>query len=84
MPPWVETSAELDIEESRAVLADNALKLFPRLAAGTRTKADSAEWGGAAVAAFDPERICVLFFDPERICVLFDDLIAHAAVMRDE
>jgi hypothetical protein len=80
LPPWVETSAELDIEESRAVLADNALKLFPRLAAGTRT----AEWGGAAVAAFDPERICVLFFDPERICVLFDDLIAHAAVMRNE
>jgi predicted TIM-barrel fold metal-dependent hydrolase len=29
----VETSAELDREESRAVLADNALKLFPRLAA---------------------------------------------------
>ena len=29
----VETSAELDSEESRAVLADNALKLFPRLAA---------------------------------------------------
>jgi len=29
----VETSAELDGEESRAVLADNALKLFPRLAA---------------------------------------------------
>jgi aminocarboxymuconate-semialdehyde decarboxylase len=26
-------SAELDSEESRAVLADNALKLFPRLAA---------------------------------------------------
>jgi 6-methylsalicylate decarboxylase len=29
----VETSAELDSEESHAVLADNALKLFPRLAA---------------------------------------------------
>jgi len=28
----VETSAELDSEESRAVLADNTLKLFPRLA----------------------------------------------------
>jgi len=28
----VETSAELDSPESRAVLADNALKLFPRLA----------------------------------------------------
>jgi len=30
----VETSAEFDSEESRAVLADNALKLFPRLAPG--------------------------------------------------
>jgi predicted TIM-barrel fold metal-dependent hydrolase len=29
----VETSTELDAQESRAVLADNALKLFPRLAA---------------------------------------------------
>jgi hypothetical protein len=29
----VETSAELESEESRAVLAGNALKLFPRLAA---------------------------------------------------
>jgi 6-methylsalicylate decarboxylase len=29
----IETSAELNSEESRAVLADNALKLFPRLAA---------------------------------------------------
>jgi predicted TIM-barrel fold metal-dependent hydrolase len=29
----VESSAELDSEESRAVLADNALKIFPRLAA---------------------------------------------------
>jgi aminocarboxymuconate-semialdehyde decarboxylase len=29
----VETSAELDREESRAVLAGNAVKLFPRLAA---------------------------------------------------
>jgi hypothetical protein len=28
----VETSAESDSEESRAVLADNALKLLPRLA----------------------------------------------------
>eukprot|EP01133_Synstelium_polycarpum_P025941 gene25941-31148_t len=28
----VETSAELDSKESRAILADNALKLFPRLA----------------------------------------------------
>jgi 6-methylsalicylate decarboxylase len=34
----VETSAELDSEESRNVLADNALKLFPRLAARARTK----------------------------------------------
>jgi len=29
----VETSAELDSDESRRVLAANALKLFPRLAA---------------------------------------------------
>jgi predicted TIM-barrel fold metal-dependent hydrolase len=29
----VETSVELDSEESRAILAHNALKLFPRLAA---------------------------------------------------
>ena len=35
----VETSAELYSEESRAVLADNALKLFPRLA----TRADAEE-----------------------------------------
>jgi aminocarboxymuconate-semialdehyde decarboxylase len=28
----VETSAELDSKESRSLLADNALKLFPRLA----------------------------------------------------
>jgi predicted TIM-barrel fold metal-dependent hydrolase len=28
----VETSAELDTKESRAVLAGNAVKLFPRLA----------------------------------------------------
>jgi 6-methylsalicylate decarboxylase len=32
----VETSAELDGEESGAVLADNAMKLFPRLAATAR------------------------------------------------
>jgi 6-methylsalicylate decarboxylase len=38
----VETSAELDSEESRAVLADNALKLFPRLAARAPTKKESA------------------------------------------
>src|SRR6266478_7590788 len=40
----VETSAELDSEESRAVLADNALKLFPRLAArgdGQRTRSQA-------------------------------------------
>jgi aminocarboxymuconate-semialdehyde decarboxylase len=33
----VETSAELDSKEGRALLADNALKLFPRLAARART-----------------------------------------------
>ena len=37
----VETSAELDSEESRAVLADNALKLFPRLAARAHSKKKS-------------------------------------------
>jgi 6-methylsalicylate decarboxylase len=35
----VETSAELDSEESRTVLADNALKLFPRLAERARNNA---------------------------------------------
>jgi aminocarboxymuconate-semialdehyde decarboxylase len=35
----VETSTELDSEESRTVLADNALKLFPRLAARARNNA---------------------------------------------
>jgi len=34
----VETSAELDSEESRAVLADNAPKLFPHLAARGSTE----------------------------------------------
>jgi len=38
----VETSAELDGEERRTVLADNALKLFPRLAARAPTKKESA------------------------------------------
>lgn len=38
----VESSVELDREESRAVLADNALKLFPRLAAGALKKTGSA------------------------------------------
>jgi len=38
----VETSAELDSEESRAVLADNALTLFPRLAARAPTEKGSA------------------------------------------
>ena len=35
----VETSTELDSEESRTVLADNALKLFPRLAERARNNA---------------------------------------------
>jgi predicted TIM-barrel fold metal-dependent hydrolase len=39
----VETSAELDSEESRTVLADNALKLFPRLAVGARTERENAQ-----------------------------------------
>jgi len=39
----VETSAELDSEESRAVLAHNALKLFPRLAARAPTEKESAQ-----------------------------------------
>src|ERR1700720_2205678 len=39
----VETSAELDSEESRAVLADNALKLFPRLAARAPIEKKSAQ-----------------------------------------
>jgi predicted TIM-barrel fold metal-dependent hydrolase len=39
----VETSAELNSEESRAVLADNALKLFPRLAARGPTAKESAQ-----------------------------------------
>ena len=34
----VETSAELDSKERRAVLSDNALKLFPRLATRGRTE----------------------------------------------
>jgi 6-methylsalicylate decarboxylase len=38
----VETSAELDSAESRAVLGDNALKLFPRLAA-KRTEKQNAQ-----------------------------------------
>src|ERR1700686_2408974 len=38
----VETSAELDSEESRTVLADNALRLFPRLAPRAPTKKESA------------------------------------------
>jgi len=38
----VETSAELDSEESRAVLAENALKLFPRLSARAPTGNKSA------------------------------------------
>lgn len=39
----VETSAELASEESRAVLADNALKLFPRLAARAPTEKEGAQ-----------------------------------------
>jgi 6-methylsalicylate decarboxylase len=39
----VETSAELDSEESRAVLAENALKLFPRLAARAPMEKESAQ-----------------------------------------
>jgi 6-methylsalicylate decarboxylase len=39
----VETSAELDSEECRAVLGDNALKLFPRLAARGPTEKESAK-----------------------------------------
>jgi len=39
----VETSAELNSEESRAVLADNALKLFARLAARGPTAKESAQ-----------------------------------------
>jgi hypothetical protein len=39
----VETSTELDGEESRAVLAGNALKLFPRLAARAATEKESAQ-----------------------------------------
>jgi 6-methylsalicylate decarboxylase len=35
----IETSTELDREESRTVLADNALKLFPRLAERARNNA---------------------------------------------
>jgi hypothetical protein len=34
----VETSTELDSEESRAVLAESALKLFPRLATRIASK----------------------------------------------
>jgi aminocarboxymuconate-semialdehyde decarboxylase len=37
----VETSAELDSGESRAVLADNALKLFPRVAARRAAEKES-------------------------------------------
>jgi len=39
----VETSAELDSEESRAVLAGNAVKLFPRLAARTPIEKESVQ-----------------------------------------
>ena len=39
----VETSAELNSEESHAVLADNVLKLFPRLAAGAPIEKKSAQ-----------------------------------------
>jgi 6-methylsalicylate decarboxylase len=39
----VETSAELNSEESRVVLADNALKLFPQLAARGPTAKESAQ-----------------------------------------
>jgi predicted TIM-barrel fold metal-dependent hydrolase len=39
----VETSAELNSEESSAILADNALKLFPRLAARAPTEKASAQ-----------------------------------------
>jgi 6-methylsalicylate decarboxylase len=39
----VESSAELDSEESRAVLADNALKIFPRMAALAPAKKDSTQ-----------------------------------------
>src|SRR5882724_3182210 len=42
----VETSAELASEESRAVLAENALKLFPRLAAYARREKESARTVG--------------------------------------
>jgi predicted TIM-barrel fold metal-dependent hydrolase len=38
----IETSAELDMNESRAVLADNTLKLFPRLAVGMPAAKDQA------------------------------------------
>jgi aminocarboxymuconate-semialdehyde decarboxylase len=38
----VETSAELDSKESSAVMAGNALKLFPRLAARAPTGKESA------------------------------------------
>jgi 6-methylsalicylate decarboxylase len=38
----VETSAELEGEENRAVLAENALKLFPRLAARAEAKRPTA------------------------------------------
>lgn len=39
----VETSTELNSEESRAVLAESALKLFPRLAARVRTAKGGAQ-----------------------------------------
>jgi aminocarboxymuconate-semialdehyde decarboxylase len=39
----VETSPELDNKESRAVLADNALRLFPRLAVGARAAKENAQ-----------------------------------------
>jgi 6-methylsalicylate decarboxylase len=42
----VETSAELASEESHAVLADNALRLFPRLAASARTDKANAQTPG--------------------------------------
>jgi 6-methylsalicylate decarboxylase len=47
----VETSAELDGKESRAVLSGNALKLFPRLAALAEGKAKPANPAGERQAA---------------------------------
>jgi aminocarboxymuconate-semialdehyde decarboxylase len=39
----VEASAELSTEESRAVLANNALRLFPRLARRTAAKTENVQ-----------------------------------------